>query len=486
MRCMNQSTFLQNYVYALEHDFCSPTGEPATWAIGYPKYWGQEAAKIQLEGKANALALSPDSKIIAVGIDTEIHIFDADTQERVEVLRGHTGALEQMKFAPGIIHTVDSEDTRYILVSTGEELEESDGSSDRHEGCDFGIIILWELDERGRLRQKEEKPVDVDTLTSRTLQPLMSELVSKHGWKSDEKAIGALDQAMKKALRNAVHLHEQESKHYLRGELASFGSPTFSSDGKTLVYLSQNETTQHGPRDPTLLPCLNLWDMQTRSLRHRLLGHTDAIMWAGMSPDNSLVASIAWDGRARVWDANSGACIHVLGSVDGQLWSGAFSPDSKYLAVSQGSPRTYIHVYDLRTGESVSRFDGFRHWARTLAWSPDGTVLAGGGDGGTVRLWDPLTGEERMRWRLAFEDSLMRSFAGIQSVQFVDKGKKLVFRTQEGTVETYDIESNLKQQFTRHAEDRIDRSPMAKMAVSSDARLLVVPDADGGLRLWGL
>ncbi|GKZ26292.1 hypothetical protein AbraIFM66951_002568 [Aspergillus brasiliensis] len=481
MKCMNQSTFLQNYVYALEHDFCSPTGEPATWAPGYPKYWGQETAKIQLEGKASALALSPDSKIIAVGIDNEIHLFDTDTQERVEVLRGHTGVVERMEFAPGMINTV-GEDTRYTLVSTGEELEESD----HHEGRDFGVIILWELDERGRLQQKTEKPVDVDILASRTLQPLTSDLVHNYGWKCDEKAMEALDQAMRKALRNAVSLHEQEHRPRLQGELASFGSPTFSPDGKTMIYLSHNETTQHGLRDPALLPCVNLWDMQSRSLRHRLLGHTDAIMWAGMSPDNALVASIAWDGTARVWDATSGACIHVLGAVDGQLWSGAFSPDSKYLAVSQGSPETHIHVYDLRTGQSVSRFDGFRRWARTLAWSPDGTVIAGGGDGGTVCLWDPLTGEERMRWRLAFEEPLMRSFAGIQSVQFVDEGKKLVFRTQEGTVETYDFESNLKQQFTRRAEDKIDTSPLGKMAVSRDARLLVVPDADGVLRLWGL
>ncbi|PWY81303.1 WD40 repeat-like protein [Aspergillus eucalypticola CBS 122712] len=486
MRCMNQSTFFENYVYALEHDFCSPTGEPAAWAPGYPKHWGQETARIQLEGKANALALSPDDKIIAVGIDTEIHVFNAETQERVDVLRGHTGALEQVEFAPKIINTVGSEGTRYVLVSTGEDIEESAGEGYRHEGSDFAVIVLWELDERGGLRQKEDRPVDVDTLTSRTLQPLISDLVSNYSWKRDEKAMEAIEQAMKKALRNAVSLHEQESKLRLQGELASFGRSTFSPDGKTMIYLSQNETTQHELRDPALLPCVNLWDMQSRSLRHRLLGHTDSIMWAGMSPDNTLVASIAWDGTARVWNANSGDCVHVFGFGDCQLWSGAFSPDSKYLAVSQGSPRTHIHVYDFQTGQSVSRFDGFRHWARTLAWSPDGTVIAAGGDSGTVRLWDPLTGEEQMQWRLAFEDPVMRSFAGIQSVQFVDGGRKLVFRTGEGTVETYDFQSNLKQQFTRGAGYKIDTSPEGRMAVSSDAQLLVVPDADGVLRLWNL
>lgn len=105
-------------------------------------------------------------------------------------------------------------------------------------------------------------------------------------------------------------------------------------------------------------------------------------------------------------------------------------------------------------------------------------------DKGELCIRDPYTGEERMRWRLAFEDPMMRGFAVIRGVQFVDGGRKLMFQISDGTVEVYDFESNLKQQFTRRAEDKIASCPGSKMICSGNSRLLVVPDVDGVLRLW--
>jgi WD40 repeat protein len=477
---MNQKKFLEQYTYAIQDDFISPTGEPASWAPGYPKHWGQERAKILLDGKPSSLALSSDEKLIAVGIKEDIHVFDVATQERLEVLRGHTEKVCEIRFSPGLVKNNNSNDyddknqndTRYMLVS----------------GSDFpkGLVIIWELDEHGQpVREgREKKTVTADTLADKILQPLVFELTADYGWGPAEKAIEVLDQEVRNALGNAIKLHEQEDKTYFEGRLASFGSPTFSPDGKTMIYLSNNETTQQGTREAASLPCVNLWDVGSRSLQHQLLGHTDSIMWAAMGPDNLLVISIAWDGTARIWDARSGACLHVLGPFGGQLWSGAFSPCGKYLAISQGSPETIIHVYEIGTEQLVSRFEGFRSWARSLAWSPDGTMLVGAGSGAQLFIWDPYTGEERMRWRLAFEDNMMRDFASLSGVQFVDGGRKLMFQISDGTVEIYDFQSNLKKQFTRRAEDKIEEIPRSEMVCSGNLGLLVIPDGDNVLRLW--
>lgn len=474
---MNQRKFIQQYTYALDHDFTSPSGESAAWVPGHPKYWNQERAKIRLDGTASTPALSPDDKLVAVGVEEDIHVFHVATQERLEVLRGNTGAVEKVQFATGLVHNFENQiDTGYWLVS------ESDAENNR-------MVILWELDKHGKLassKEKRDQVVDVDTLAAKALQPLISDLTADYGWDPAGKSIGTLDQGLRNALRNAIKTHEQENRLCFEGQLARHGSPAFSPDGKTLIYLTQNEATQSGPRDIGSLPCVNLWDVESRSLRHKLLGHKDAIMWAAMSPDNLLVASIAWDGTARVWDVSSGVCLHVLGPLGGQLWCGAFSPDGKYLAISQGSPETYIHVYEIGSGQPVSRFDGFHRWVRSLAWSPDGTMLACGAEQGELRILDPYTGMERMRWRLAFENPNMRRFATVRGVQFVDGGRRLMFQINEGTVEVYHFESNLKQQFTRRAEDKMEKCPRSEMVCSGDSRLLVVPDVDGVLRLWDL
>lgn len=432
---MDQRKFLEQYVYALEHDFTSSSGESAVWAPNHPKYWCQEMAKIPLNKNSSTPTLSHDDKLVAVGIDEDIHVFHVSTQERLQVLRKHTGVIGTVQFAPCAIDKPQRQsDTCYILLSQG-DLE------NKH------MVMLWELDDHGELKsmkKREGKSVIADTTEAK------------------------------------------EDSLCLEGHLASFGNSAFSPDSKTIIYLSHNETTQSGPREAVSLPRINIWNVESRCLRHRLLGHEDTIMWAAVSPDNLQVASISWDGTARIWDASSGACLHVLGPFGGQLWCGAFSPDAKYLAISQGNPKTYVHVYETGTGHPVSRFEDFRRAAHSLAWSPDGTMIACGADRGELCIWDPYTGKERMRWCLAFDNPLMSRFAIVRKVQFVDGGRKLIFQINEGTVELYDFESNIKKQFTRRAEDKVDRFPRSEMVCSGDSSLLVVPDVDGVLRLWDL
>lgn len=48
-------------------------------------------------------ALSSDDKLVAVGIEEDIHIFRLATQEPLEVLRGHIGMVWRVQFAPGLM-----------------------------------------------------------------------------------------------------------------------------------------------------------------------------------------------------------------------------------------------------------------------------------------------------------------------------------------------------------------------------------------------
>ncbi|MCE2400382.1 hypothetical protein J4G08_05780 [Candidatus Poribacteria bacterium] len=53
-----------------------------------------------------------------------------------------------------------------------------------------------------------------------------------------------------------------------------------------------------------------------------------------------------------------------------------------------------IWLYDARTGNEIVQFTGFTDSAATIAFSPDGNILAGGGvQDNTIRLWDAHTGK---------------------------------------------------------------------------------------------
>src|SRR5262249_62047261 len=67
------------------------------------------------------------------------------------------------------------------------------------------------------------------------------------------------------------------------------------------------------------------------------------------------------------------------------VWSVAFSPDGKTLAV--GTQFNTIHLWEVATGRERRRFAGDRGTIKALAFTPDGRLLASGHDR-TALVWD--------------------------------------------------------------------------------------------------
>lgn len=105
------------------------------------------------------------------------------------------------------------------------------------------------------------------------------------------------------------------------------------------------------------------------------------------SPDGETIAVGTSEG---VWlhDASDLSSIRQLGGsnfVDTLDWH----PDGITLADSGDG----IEVWDVEMGELVNRFS--ETTAYSVAWSPDGKLLAGGMGDDTLRVWDKETGEEQ-------------------------------------------------------------------------------------------
>jgi WD40 repeat protein len=142
------------------------------------------------------------------------------------------------------------------------------------------------------------------------------------------------------------------------------------------------------------------WNIESRSQVRRLEAHARWIRRLAVTPDGSIVASVADDMVCRVWEVESGRLIHELRDhteltpthFPSMLFVCAISPDGRRLAT--GDKVGHVAVWDLQSGRKLTSLEApelytwdpvqRRHsigGIRSLAFSPDGTRLAVGGSG---------------------------------------------------------------------------------------------------------
>jgi WD40 repeat protein len=136
---------------------------------------------------------------------------------------------------------------------------------------------------------------------------------------------------------------------------------------------------------------LSLWDADTgRELyRKQLSGHELAF-----SPDGLLLG--VYSEPTRIFEAGSGAEVARIPhrAQHGGFWSLAFSPDGRYLAVTE---LENVGVWDVLAGKFVHTFRGHRGWTTALAFTPDGRQLISGAQDTTALVWDMgVVREERL------------------------------------------------------------------------------------------
>ncbi|WP_422931387.1 WD40 repeat domain-containing protein [Singulisphaera sp. PoT] len=88
----------------------------------------------------------------------------------------------------------------------------------------------------------------------------------------------------------------------------------------------------------------------------------------------------------RVWDADTGRLLATLPGHAGGVPTLAFSPDGSLLAAATGAGRVYL--WDSGSWGVVGVLEGPRAWLSALAFSPDGRSLATAGDDRTLRIWE--------------------------------------------------------------------------------------------------
>lgn len=104
-----------------------------------------------------------------------------------------------------------------------------------------------------------------------------------------------------------------------------------------------------------------------------------------MNKAGRMIAAAMQDRSIRLYDASN--CEEMQRMQDEFLCTSiAFSPDGAIVAT--GGVDRVVKMWDIRTGDLLSTFEGHTYPVLTLAFSPDGTRLVSGSGDTTLRIWD--------------------------------------------------------------------------------------------------
>lgn len=155
------------------------------------------------------------------------------------------------------------------------------------------------------------------------------------------------------------------------------------------------------------------------------LPHPTAVTLARCSPDGSLIATAAEDGRVRFWNALTGQEIGSPFVHDGGVRHLSFSPDGRWVLTASGDGKAC--VVDVQSGGPA--WPPFDHGSPVLAaaFSPDGEWIATGTANGLVRRFAARTGRQ--------EGETIEFNSPVNAVQFSPENTAIAIATEGARTE---------------------------------------------------
>ncbi|MUG95741.1 hypothetical protein F7734_26655 [Scytonema sp. UIC 10036] len=161
----------------------------------------------------------------------------------------------------------------------------------------------------------------------------------------------------------------------------------------------------------------------------------------------------------------------VFAETFGGVLSVAFSPDGKLLAL--GDTNGEIRLYQVSDWKQLLSCKGHTNWVVSLAFSPDGNTFASGSVDCTVKLWDVGSGQ--------CLQTLQKHDDEVWSVAFSPDGNTLASGSDDCTVKLWSVHTGqVLKTFQGHT------SWVCSVTFSPDGQKLASGSDDHTIRLWDI
>lgn len=183
-----------------------------------------------------------------------------------------------------------------------------------------------------------------------------------------------------------------------------------------------------------------------------------------------------------VWQANlQGVNLHrvnfahadlsrsVFADTLGNVWSVAFNPDGTVLAATDTAGA--IHLWRVVDGQKIQTCEGHQHWACEVAFTSDGNTLVSCSGDNTIKIWNAETGEclktlgDHTDW--------------VISVAISSDDQMLVSSSADRTVRLWDLKTGRCRKVLEGHQHWI-----CKAVLSPDERFIASASDDRTVKLW--